>query len=90
MQYSRLLSILHYIWGGFWSFNILSFLSAFIFSSDRFWDTFRSSLCTQEPFIGDSCDRWIIIVSIGTLIMFATLAITNKYNICDKLLAITG
>ncbi len=77
MKYARLLSILHYMWGGFWSFYILTLLSAFLFSPDRVWSTLRVSVCNQEPFIGNSCDRWIIFFTVAILIVFAALAITN-------------
>jgi hypothetical protein len=77
MKNARLLSILHYIWGGLWSFYSLTILSAFLFSPDRVWSTLRSSVCNQEPFLGDSCDRWIMLFTFGMLIVFAAMAITN-------------
>jgi hypothetical protein len=77
MKYSRLLSILHYIWGGFWSFYVLAMLSSFVFSPERMLSALRASVCKQEPFIGNSCDQWIICFSVGILIVFATFAITN-------------
>jgi hypothetical protein len=77
MKNAKLLSILHYIWGGFWSFYTLAILSAFFFSTERMWNTLRASVCKQEPFIGNSCDQWIIVFSVGIFIMFVAMAITN-------------
>ncbi len=80
MKYRKLLSILHYIWGGVWSFYFLAILLAYVSARDRLWQTLRSSMCIQEPFIGKSCDSWILFFSIFMLLFMALYAITNLFS----------
>jgi hypothetical protein len=40
----------------------------------------RSSMCIQEPFIGKSCDSWIMVFSIFMLLFIALYAITNLFS----------
>lgn len=77
MKHAKLLSILHYIWGGLWSFYLVAMVLAYFSSSEHLWKNFRSSFCIQEPFKGNSCDRWIVVFTSMMLVFFALYAISN-------------
>ena len=96
MRRFKLLSIFHYIWGGYFTFlGLLWFRAYFDFST---WQSqMRPSICIDEPFRGDACDTWIMFFTIcihvftlgfGILNLFAALSYQRaKPNIANWIAA---
>ncbi|WP_235658721.1 hypothetical protein, partial [Fischerella thermalis] len=56
-----------------------NFVSLF-FCVRAFMAKYGSSMCIREPFVGKSCDTWIVFLSIFMLLFMALYAITNLFS----------
>lgn len=85
MKHFRVLSILYYIWAGFFGFLLILLpLVNYLSSPTRFREELlselselQSQLCTIEPWKGESCDQWVIVFAISILIFFAVYMVLN-------------
>lgn len=78
MKRFKLLSILHYIWGGYFTLvGLLIFRVYFDYST--FQNQLRASLCVNPPFAGDACDSWIAFLTVWIHIFMLGLGIVNLW-----------
>ncbi len=78
MRRFKLLSILHYIWGGLYIFFGL-FLFGVYFDFSTYQSEMRPSICINEPFRGDACDTWIIFFTISIHLFTLGFGIVNLF-----------
>lgn len=72
------LSILHFVWGGYWLFMVLAMISSVYFRDfSQYKAQMKASMCINPPFQGEACDSWVIMFIIFMLIFFVAFAVIN-------------
>ena len=80
MRRFKLLSILHYIWGGYCIFTMFFYLTVFVYLDySDYRAQMSTTICVNEPFIGDACETWTIVLMILTSLSFLGIAIVNLF-----------
>lgn len=78
MRRFKLLSIFHYIWGGYFIFvGLLGFQVYFDYAT--YQNQVRASVCLYQPFAGDACNTWITIFTILIQLFMLGLGIVNVW-----------